>query len=145
MKKIYIIILLFILCIVASLIVSVCRKKAQIKECEEKVLEATEKAITALENYRSNDDFDELQTVIKELEICYKYLRQIEEIKEEEKTCWDISMAVGQLKSYDSDDEIKALDYLALGLEHMKDNIYGVGEGYFISFINMNTIDEEHE
>lgn len=131
--------------IVLVFVVLAYRKKEQIEEYETKVLEATEKAIMALENYRSNNDFNELQTVINELEICYKYLREIEEIKEEEKTCWDISMVVGQLKSYDSDDEIKALDYLALGLEHMKDNIYGVGEGYFISFINMNTIDEEHE
>ena len=143
-KNIYLKILLFIIaCIVMSCLVSVSRKKAQIEERETKVLDAIERAITALENYRSNDDFNELQTVIKELEVSYKYLREIEEIKGEEKTCWDISMAVGQLKSYDSTDEIKALDHLALGLQHMQNNIYNIGNGYFLSFVNKNSIDEE--
>ena len=145
-KNICIKVLVFIIaCVVVSCIISACNKKEKIEKYEEKVLEATEKAITALDNYRNNNYFNELQTVFKELEVFNKYLREIEDISEKEIGCWDISMAVGQLKSYDSDDEIKALDYLALGLEHMKDNIYGVGEGYFISFINMNTIDEEHE
>ncbi len=136
------ILLLIIVCFVMSSIVSACKEKAQIKEREEIVLEATEKAITALENYRNDNDFAELQKVIKELEVCNKYMREIEDISEEEIGCWDISMAVCQLTSFDSDDEIKALDYLELGLEHMKENIYSVGAGYFISFINLNSVDE---
>lgn len=141
MKKKYAVAIIFIFFVVLF-IVLVCKEKAQIKECEEIVLEATEKAITALENYRNDNDFDELQKVIKELEVCNKYMREIEDISEEEIGCWDISMAVCQLTSFDSDDEIKALDYLELGLEHMKENIYSVGAGYFISFINLNSVDE---
>ena len=117
-------------------------QKKEIGEYEYKIIEATEKAIIALDNYRNNNDFDELQKVIKELEVCNKYMREIEDISEEEIGCWDISMAVCQLTSFDSDDEIKALDYLELGLEHMKENIYSVGAGYFISFINLNSVDE---
>lgn len=139
------ILLLIIVCGVLVFVVSVCKKKVQIEEREVKVLEATKNAITALEKYRINNDSNQLHTVIKELEVCYKYLREIEEIREEEKNCWEISMVANQLKSYDKGDEIKALDDLELALQHMKENIYSIGNGYFISFVNKNMIDYEQE
>ncbi len=113
-------------------------QKKEIGEYEYKIIEATEKAIIALDNYRNNNDFDELQKVIKELEICYKYLKQIEEVNCEEISYSNISITVSQLKSYDSDDKIVALDDLMKALIYMKENIYTVGEGYFASFVNYN-------
>ena len=130
--------------IVALVVVLICaivptvQKKRAISNYENEVKEASKKAINALNAYQETGDFSYIEIATQELEECETYLQKISMKNNLENYTWDISRAIGQLKSFERGAEIKGLEELKKGLEFLENDVYCQGEGCFGSFVNKN-------
>lgn len=134
-KYVYIIVWIFVMLII---VIQSCKLYLK-KEYEDMAYKSIKRAVQIIENYKEDDNAEELIELVGELSIFSASIDKLEEYDSDMEYRSDIEKAKSVLISKKK--QIEGFEYLYEGLLAVEDDIYSdIGYSYLNSFVNENTV-----